>query len=139
MCIRDRIHAYATFKEAARALNLLQTDDEWERCLQEASVYQMPAALRSLFATILLFCEPTEPFQLWLNHRDAMSEDYLHRYQTALNDPEYTATEDIYNCALLDIEDVLFKNGQSLVNHDGFVLPTTDHRNTGTHYNIKYI
>ena len=71
---------YGTFKEAAAALNPLQSDEEWDRCLAEASFYQMPCALRSLFAIILCHCLPTDPYTLWLDHRNALVEDYSTRF-----------------------------------------------------------
>jgi hypothetical protein len=36
----------------------------------------MPYASRRLFATILVFCEPSDVFGLWEKHKEAMSEDY---------------------------------------------------------------
>ena len=73
---------YPTFKQAAAALHLLQNDDEWDRCLSEAASYQMPSALRNLFAIILMHCNPTDPFELWNNHKDALVEDYLNKDHT---------------------------------------------------------
>uniref|UniRef100_A0A452XTJ4 ATP-dependent DNA helicase n=1 Tax=Aegilops tauschii subsp. strangulata TaxID=200361 RepID=A0A452XTJ4_AEGTS len=42
----------------------------------EAGTFQMPIALRRLFATILVFCEATQIRQLWDKHLASMSEDY---------------------------------------------------------------
>jgi hypothetical protein len=36
----------------------------------------MPYASRRLFATILVFYEPSDVFGLWEKHKEAMSEDY---------------------------------------------------------------
>lgn len=119
---------YATFKEAAAALNLLDTDDEWDRCISEAATYQMPLSLRSLFTIILLFGYPTDPFHLWSRHCNALSEDYLHKERLIRNDPLLPANDFIYQCALLDIEDIMTKNGQSLLSISGFTLPDTDIR-----------
>ncbi|CAG8744181.1 20454_t:CDS:2 [Rhizophagus irregularis] len=69
---------YHTFKEACIALNLLQDNEEWNQYLQEASQVQGGAQLRKLFATILLFCEPTRPKILWEKHIFALSDDILH-------------------------------------------------------------
>ncbi|KAG2208861.1 hypothetical protein INT45_006308, partial [Circinella minor] len=30
---------------------------------------------------ILVFCHPDNPYNLWLSHRDSMTEDYLHTAQ----------------------------------------------------------
>ncbi|MCP4486968.1 MAG: hypothetical protein GY820_06565, partial [Gammaproteobacteria bacterium] len=58
----------ASFYDAAREKGLLDTDDEWDRCLTEASSFKMPHQMRHLFATILLFCEPSDAETLWKNH-----------------------------------------------------------------------
>ena len=39
-------HTHATFKDAARAMGLLEDDTEHRRCLQEAAVMSMPSQLR---------------------------------------------------------------------------------------------
>ena len=46
---------YSTFKEDAIAHNLVETDDEWEHCLDEACCSQFPYALCQLFAFICIF------------------------------------------------------------------------------------
>jgi len=71
---------YGTFKEAAAAMNLLQSDLEWDKCISEASSYQMPSALRSLFSIILIHCLPTDPYKLWTDHRNSLVEDYSNRF-----------------------------------------------------------
>ncbi|GBL97411.1 hypothetical protein AVEN_170518-1 [Araneus ventricosus] len=35
---------YDTFKETAYHHHLLESDEEWERCLEDAATYQMPKA-----------------------------------------------------------------------------------------------
>ncbi|KAL7248128.1 hypothetical protein ACSBR2_002937 [Camellia fascicularis] len=41
----------------------------------------MPFALRRLFATLLVFCEPNNPRSLWEKFYDALSEDYRQNLQ----------------------------------------------------------
>ncbi|AQK78258.1 hypothetical protein ZEAMMB73_Zm00001d035059 [Zea mays] len=65
-----------SFREAAQRRGLLEADDTIDECLNEAALYQMPSALRRLFATILVYCEPNDVAELWQRHLDAMSEDY---------------------------------------------------------------
>ncbi|KAL4559953.1 hypothetical protein LXL04_032099 [Taraxacum kok-saghyz] len=43
--------------------------------LAEASLFQFPIALRMLFATILVFCDPGDVRKLWDDHYHDMSED----------------------------------------------------------------
>ena len=42
----------------------------------------MPYALQRLFATILVFCEPSDVLELWEKHKEAMLEDYKHNNQS---------------------------------------------------------
>ena len=48
-------YLHETFKDAARAMGLLEDDTEHRRCLQEASIMNMPSQMRQLFATLLVF------------------------------------------------------------------------------------
>ncbi|KAK9733325.1 hypothetical protein RND81_04G060000 [Saponaria officinalis] len=50
--------------EAALKLRLLEEDDAVEMCLKEASEVQMPFAVRRLFATVLVFFQPSNPLNL---------------------------------------------------------------------------
>jgi len=65
-----------SFREAAETRGLIEEDNTLDDCLTEKSLFQMPSSLRRLFATILVFCEPSGVFELWEKHLDAMSEDY---------------------------------------------------------------
>ncbi|XP_062093997.1 uncharacterized protein LOC133800034 [Humulus lupulus] len=65
-----------TFRDAATLHGLLQRDNNLEECLQEASLFQMPASLRRLFATILVYCNPTNPRYLWERFENEMSVDF---------------------------------------------------------------
>lgn len=66
-----------TFEETARARGLLENDEEWSRCLEEASRYQSAKSLRDLFAIILVFCNPQNPtpVELFDRHLESLSED----------------------------------------------------------------
>ncbi|XP_042963997.1 uncharacterized protein LOC122297994 [Carya illinoinensis] len=65
-----------TFREAATMHGLLERDDSVEESLQEASLYQMPSNLRKLFATILVYCNPTNSRYLWEHFEQDMSCDF---------------------------------------------------------------
>ncbi|KAK3759634.1 hypothetical protein RRG08_056523 [Elysia crispata] len=51
--------------------------------LQEAVVSASPAALRNLLAIILKYCNPSNPLELWFNHKTELSEDFIHRFGTS--------------------------------------------------------
>ncbi|XP_042972722.1 uncharacterized protein LOC122304514 [Carya illinoinensis] len=65
-----------TFREAATMHGLLQRDSSLQDCLHEASLYQMSSSLRRLFATILVYCNPTNPRELWERFEQDMSVDF---------------------------------------------------------------
>uniref|UniRef100_A0A453R085 ATP-dependent DNA helicase n=1 Tax=Aegilops tauschii subsp. strangulata TaxID=200361 RepID=A0A453R085_AEGTS len=71
----------------------------------EAATFQMPTALRRLFATILVFCEATQIRQLWDKHLASMSEDYR---RTQSNE---AALEQM---VLRDIRDLLQSMGKDI-------------------------
>ena len=86
-----------TFKEAASQRGLLESDSEWENCLNEAATYQMARQMCETFAFICCFCSPNNPFILWnkfeqdlsLNFRrsqtnDAASNMALHEIEMTL-------------------------------------------------------
>jgi hypothetical protein len=50
----------SSFGEACEHLGLIDHDKTIDDCMTEAATFQMPCALRQLFATILVFCEATE-------------------------------------------------------------------------------
>jgi hypothetical protein len=73
---------YDTFKSACIARGLLDSDEQWDRSLSEAAVWQSGSQLRELFVCILLHCHPASPLQLWTNHMHSLSDDCRHRLRT---------------------------------------------------------
>ncbi|KAK0401771.1 hypothetical protein QR680_015960 [Steinernema hermaphroditum] len=76
---RENEVIYGTYSEAAKALGLLRDDDEWERCLRDAIIDQMPFQLRSLFVIILCECGPGDPADLYEKFKRELSEDWIFR------------------------------------------------------------
>jgi ATP-dependent DNA helicase PIF1 len=66
----------------------------------------MPFSLRRLFATILVFCEPSDVHGLWERHLEGMIEDYLRLPHISLHAAE--------QMALLDIQDTLQSMGKDI-------------------------
>jgi len=93
----------STFREACIQRHLLADDNECNEALEEASHFQMPRQLRSMFATICTYCQPSDPLSLWTNHTDAFIEDFIrhHSHEVAVNQ------------ALHHIERVLQENGST--------------------------
>ncbi|KAG5533516.1 hypothetical protein RHGRI_027634 [Rhododendron griersonianum] len=66
-----------SYREAAISHGLLQDDNSNEKCMHEACLYRMPLSLRQLFCTILVYCAPVNPLELFLKFEDDMAEDYV--------------------------------------------------------------
>ncbi|PWZ31935.1 putative ubiquitin-like-specific protease 1B [Zea mays] len=66
---------------------------------------KMPSALRRLFATILVYCEPSDVAVLWQKHKDSMSEDYQHRSQNKTH---------VEQMVLIDIRNMLQSMGKDI-------------------------
>ena len=100
-------HEAETFQAACKLHNLLEDDDEWNNCLTEATCFQMPAQLRRLFVIICVFCQPTDPLKLWLDHKLAMAEDFSRAH----------SADTAENLALLDIQQLLSVHGFTCADH----------------------
>uniref|UniRef100_A0A8I6WBU2 ATP-dependent DNA helicase n=1 Tax=Hordeum vulgare subsp. vulgare TaxID=112509 RepID=A0A8I6WBU2_HORVV len=94
-----------SFREACEHLGLIEHDRTLDDCMTEAATFQMPCALRRLFATILVFCEATQIRQLWDKHLASMCEDYR---RTQSNE---VALEQM---VLRDIRDLLQSMGKDI-------------------------
>ncbi|XP_027166288.1 uncharacterized protein LOC113766278 [Coffea eugenioides] len=66
----------STFKESAQKRGILESDNSIFDCMNEAVAFKMPHALRRLFATLLVYCQPTNVRKLWDNYFQPMAEDY---------------------------------------------------------------
>ncbi|XP_002449443.2 uncharacterized protein LOC8071841 [Sorghum bicolor] len=96
---------YSTFREACEKRGLIETDQSINDCLTEATTFQMPCALRRLFATILVFCEDTDIRGLWAKHKDALGEDFSRD-----NDNTFIVEQMV----LRDIRDMLHSMGKDI-------------------------
>jgi len=57
--VDGRVHD--TFKDACIAMGLLADDNEWDQALEKAGVWASGRRLRDMFASMLMFCEVTNP------------------------------------------------------------------------------
>ncbi|GFT37609.1 ATP-dependent DNA helicase [Trichonephila clavipes] len=96
----------ATYRQACQELNLLENDAHWDTALADAWNTARPQQIRTLFAIILTTCFPSNPKDLWEKYKDYMSEDILHRLRAANQNPDIQFTPNVYNEALLLIEDI---------------------------------
>ena len=75
----------STFHEVALLCGLLEAYNSLDKCLEEASMYQMSYSLRRLFVTILVYCNSSNPKLLWNKFEQAMSEDFRQLNGVVLN------------------------------------------------------
>ena len=117
---------HRTFKEAAIAYGLLETDEEWDKCMSKASESFMPKQLCSLFVTILIFGKPAKPVVLLEKYKDIMGEDIVRHLpsQVHMSDEEYRMF--VENVVLLRLQKELEGMGTCL---ERFGLPTPDMEN----------
>ncbi|KAG5565923.1 hypothetical protein RHGRI_001745 [Rhododendron griersonianum] len=73
---------YDTFKSACVARGLLEDDDEWVQCLEEAAIMQTGYQLRRLFCVILTQCSPLQPLELWKQFFINICDDLPHKIRT---------------------------------------------------------
>jgi hypothetical protein len=103
---------YPTYHAACLARGLLEDDGEWSQCLAEASQMQTGTRLRHLFSTILLYCAPSQPLQLWLQYRVHLCDDL--RYRLHGLGVDNASDDDIYDYGLYIIDNILHEAGRSL-------------------------
>jgi len=68
-----------------------------------------------MFASMLMFCEVTNPKQLWDVHWESLSDDIEAMTRRERDDLTVTLSEDaLKDCALYEIDQVLIRNGHHL-------------------------
>ncbi len=68
-----------------------------------------------MFASMLMFCEVTNPKQLWDEHWESLSDDIESMTRCERADPTVTLSEDVLkDRALYEIDQVLMHNGHHL-------------------------
>ena len=102
---------YRTFHEVARAMNLLEDDNEWDKALEEGYTFQMPREFRELFAYICVFGLPVSARDLYDKYKQELMEDYLRQY----------TEEQAESMMLEDLQQILQCEGKSLLDYQ---LPT---------------
>ena len=56
-------------------MGLLANDDEWIRCLDDNFLSNFDP-LTEVFAVILAFCEPSNPFRIWNESKEKVLADF---------------------------------------------------------------
>jgi hypothetical protein len=124
---------YDTYKATAQALGLLESDDQWNVCLQEAATLRSAFSLRALFCIIIAFCEPASPYELWLKNWENISEDYIYRMTNDTTiDPDIDINDRAKEHCILDLNDTLQTEYGIDITTLGFQLPSQDTRYDNT-------
>ncbi|KAG5583330.1 hypothetical protein H5410_053957 [Solanum commersonii] len=97
---------YNSFREVAEKRELLLCDNNLVECMFEAASYQMPSSLRQLFAMLLIYCNPTNPRELWERFESPISEDFKKSSNLNVREIRYK----VLNC----INDVLHSMGRDI-------------------------
>jgi hypothetical protein len=105
---------YETFKETAKARELLDTNDECVKYFEEAVTFKMPDVLRKLFVSLINQDQTYNVKELWEKFKTDMFEDF---------ETNGLDTDTPENMAKLDIENQLQICGLSLAKY-GITLPT---------------
>nr|XP_043638366.1 uncharacterized protein LOC122609384 [Erigeron canadensis] len=120
-----------TFQEACYELGLLEDDNEYIQCIQEASESASGHFLRTMFVMLLMSGSLTQPAAVWNTTWKLLSEDILYRERRIHRRPDLELEDDELKCLTLnEIEELLKRNGSSLTNFNN--MPHPD--NTEIHF-----
>ena len=106
---------YPSFREACIVRGLLEDDNEWDQCLQEARHMQTGYQLRHLFVTILKDCSPADPKKLWETFQENICDDLKNHLWRHVLHAEPSEAQ-VYDYGLYLINGLLSHSGKSLQN-----------------------
>ena len=101
-----------SYQEVCRELGLLQDDSEWDQVLTEGAAIKLCPALRELFTTILLFCTPADPRDLFERHFMEWTDDLQ---MAALKKGLHLSEQQLRTLVLLDLETRLQSREKELI------------------------
>ena len=114
-----------TFKEACMSRGLLGDDQEWYNAFDEAAAWATSPQLRSLFVTMILFCEVGDENTFFEKIWHHLADDIIYQYRDMIGDPNYVLADSVARDYLLDELSTLFS--QSGRNIAEFSLPPKTH------------
>ncbi|GFX96020.1 ATP-dependent DNA helicase [Trichonephila clavipes] len=115
---------HATFRSSCQAMTLLERNQQWDICINDACNTAHPNQIRALFAIILTACFPSSPTELWERYRSLMAEDILRRVRLENGNMAMEFTEVIYNETLINIEDKCLTIANKVLIQLGMPAPT---------------
>ncbi|XP_044596943.1 uncharacterized protein LOC123273567 [Cotesia glomerata] len=133
---------YPSYKDACLAFGLLEDDNQWECMLAEAALNCTAIQIRLLFAIVLTTCFPARAQILWKNHKDSMTDDILHQHRIRCHNLTITFSDEMYNEALIAIEDLCIVIANLPLSNFGMNSPNrtaSDLMNTEMNRELQYI
>jgi hypothetical protein len=121
---------YDTFQEACLARGLIENDQAWVQCFEEAVAYMSGGRLRSLFIIALTHGPCQDPPAVWDRFRPHFCDDLAHRLESFDVLPDIPSPEEDYGLYL--IGEALLGMGRTL---SEFRLPRPRHDWSRDHSN----
>ncbi|XP_060846147.1 ATP-dependent DNA helicase PIF1-like [Rhopalosiphum padi] len=112
-----------SYREACQRLQLLENDAHWDQTLNDAVISSHAHQIRTLFSIIIPTCFPSNPIDLWIKYKDYMCDDILYQIQNRMGNPNIQISEEIYNEALISIEDMCLIMSNKLLIQLGLTAP----------------
>ncbi|CAN1164944.1 ATP-dependent DNA helicase PIF1 [Linum perenne] len=92
---------YSDYQLACQAMGLLATDNEWDSVMLEVSRWGQASIIRSVFVSLLIFCQVADPAKLLQNWWESMSEDFAYRQEQLTSAPlQQPSSPTLYNQVL---------------------------------------
>ena len=110
-----RCSVCATYREACNRRGMFDSDECWRETLEETSVQHSSSKLRMLLATMLNWSNPLDPMALWEEFNHQLSENNLFHYRRRLGNMHLDANNEIFNQALIDLEEKILSVGGKLL------------------------
>ena len=104
-------------------MGLLEDDNQYHLAMEEAIVSNSPASIHTLFAVILAWCEPSNPLQIYDNHKEAMAEDFLHQQRVLHRDEHIKVNDHMLNLVLNDLREKVISMGGKQLSEYGLLQP----------------
>ncbi|PIA53922.1 hypothetical protein AQUCO_00900472v1 [Aquilegia coerulea] len=113
---------HKTYRETCIARGLLENDNEWDKCLEEAVIIKTGHQVRRLFCLILTECNPSRPEILWEKNALKICDDLPYQLKTkfGIQDP---SDSDVCDYGLFLMNDYLLESGKTLSDFPNMPLP----------------
>ena len=105
--LEDGEYICKNYKEACQKMGLYHDDTEWDKVMEEASIWGFPKSLRMLAANILLYNRPVDPMTFIANHVESLTEDFRRKNEKA-------GQSEIHDWLFSELEQLLEAAGSGL-------------------------